>query len=186
MKHIITGLLLLIATQLHATGKPFEVLGIGGGGGMFTPAISPQDSNLMFISCDMSGDYRSTDSGKHWEMIHWRQIRNSRACRPLFTGDAIIWISGPTPKISHDKGVTWQALLRSDTLPWKGQVIRMAADPNDSSVLLFGTDAGELWRSTDTGKTWKLSRAGKVAAIFGLGKKLYAAVGNDSLASDSE
>ncbi len=176
MKQILTALLLLTTTQLHAAEKPFEVVGIGGAGGMFTPAVSPQDPNLMFISCDMGGVYRSTDGGKHWAMLHWRQLNTSLACRPLFVGDAILWISGPTPKISRDKGATWQELLSTKTLPWKGQVIRMAADSTDSAVLLFGTDASELWRSTDTGKTWRLSRSGKVHAILGLGKKLYAAV----------
>jgi len=176
MKQIITGLLLLAATQLYAAGKPFEVFGIGGGGGMFTPAVSPQDPNLMFLSCDMGGVYRSTDGGKHWVMLDWRQLSSSLLCQPLFVGDTILWMSGSTPKISRDKGATWQELLSTKTLPWKGQVIRMAADPTDSALLLFGTDTGELWRSADTGKTWKLSRSGKVHAIFGLGKKLYASV----------
>ena len=183
MKQIAVAIFLFIAVQLGVAGKPFEVLGIGGGGGMYTPAVSPQDPNLMFISCDMGGVYRSTDGGKHWDMLHWRQLRNSRACRPLFVGNAIIWISGPTPKISRDNGATWQPLLPTNTLPWKGQVIRLAADPTDSSVLLFGTDAGELWRSADAGKMWTLSRSGRVYAILALGKKLYATVGTSFLVS---
>ena len=35
--------------------------GLSGGGGMFAPAISGLDPNLMMMSCDMSGAYVTTD-----------------------------------------------------------------------------------------------------------------------------
>ena len=166
------------------TGK-FEVLGIGGAGGMFTPAVSPSDPGLMFISCDMSGAYRSTDGGKHWQMIHWRQLNSSLSCRPLFLKNAILWVSGPTPKISRDKGVTWQPLVPG-ALPWGGEVNRMAAAADDDSVLLFGTSAGELWRSADAGRTWTLAQRGRVYSILPLGTKIYLAIGETFLISSDK
>ncbi len=171
----------LFCLSAPAAEKPFEVLGIGGAGGMFNPAISPYDPNLMFISCDMSGTYRSTDGGKRWEMIHYKQMNQSQHCRPLFLKDAIVWASRGRPKISRDNGVTWTALVEGNG-PWGGAVTTMATDPSDNSVLLFGT-AGGLWRSADGGKTWDLSRKGKVHAVLGLGAKLYAAVNSQFLIS---
>lgn len=175
--------LMMLAGLAGAADYPFEVSGIGGAGGMFTPAVSPRDPRLIFVSCDMGGDYRSTDGGRHWTMLHSHQMSDSRACRPLFVGDDIIWMSGALPKISHDNGATWHPLVPFSTLPWKGQVIRMAAAPGDPNVLLFGTDVGELWRSADAGKTWTLSRKGRVYSILGLGRKIYASVGTAFLTS---
>ncbi len=178
---VLCGLLCLPAV---AAEKAFEVLGIGGAGGMFTPAISPQDPNLMFISSDMSGAYRSTDGGKHWEMINYKNMNQSCGCRPLFLKDAIIWSQGGTPKISRDKGITWTTLAEG-AVPWKGGVTTMAADQSDNSVLLFGT-AGELCRSTDGGKTWKPAKSGAVQSILGLGKKFYVAIDNKLLISSNK
>ena len=174
----------LFCLSAGAADKSFEVLGIGGAGGMYTPAISPQDPNLIFISCDMSGSYRSLDGGKHWEMIHHGQLKNSLTCRPLFVKDAVIWVNGGTPKISRDKGATWTPVVEGKT-PWNGEVTNMETDPSDNSVLLFGT-AGELWRSADGGKTWKLSKSGKVQSILGLGKKFYVAMDTKLLISSDK
>lgn len=33
---------------------PWEPVGLSGGGGMFSPAISPADPNMMMLNCDMS------------------------------------------------------------------------------------------------------------------------------------
>src|SRR5947209_4992778 len=84
------------APAVPPVGRLYQVMGIGGAGGMFTPAVSPADPNLMFISCDMGGVYRSTDGGRSWAMLHWRQLCGSLRCRPAFAKDAIYWASGDT------------------------------------------------------------------------------------------
>ena len=76
--------------------KEWTSLGLGGGGAMFTPAISPADPRLILLNCDMSGGYRSTDGGKNWEMIHYRQLRARRACSPVWHPDAIP--TSPSPR----------------------------------------------------------------------------------------
>ncbi len=178
------GLCGVLALPGVAPGGVFAVRGIGGAGGMFTPAISPQDPNLMFISCDMSGSYRSLDCGKHWEMINCRQMNNSLKCRPLFVGDAVIWVQSGTPKISRDKGATWTPVAEGRA-PWSGAVTRTAALPSDPSALMFGTDA-ELWRSTDGGKNWLQADSGHVQSILGLGGNFYVALDNRLLVSSDK
>src|SRR5215469_11042577 len=59
-------------------------LGLGGGGAMYMPAISPADPRLMLLGCDMSGSYRSTDGGRNWEMIHYRQLTGTTSVRPIW------------------------------------------------------------------------------------------------------
>lgn len=43
-----------------------SVLGIGGGGAVFTPAISPFDANDMAVTVDMGGVYISHNAGNTW------------------------------------------------------------------------------------------------------------------------
>src|SRR5210317_1824155 len=63
---------------------PWEPVGLSGGGGMFSPAISSADSNLMMLNCDMSAAYISEDGGRNWRMIHHAQLRTDTRCRPCF------------------------------------------------------------------------------------------------------
>ena len=44
--------------------RSWRPVGMGGGGAMFTSAISPADPKRILLSCDMSGVYRSADGGK--------------------------------------------------------------------------------------------------------------------------
>ncbi|MFB3894355.1 MAG: hypothetical protein ACE15C_20315 [Phycisphaerae bacterium] len=46
----------------------WEVIGIGGGGAIFTPVVYPGDSKVMFVTCDMGGVYKTTDGGK-WQVF---------------------------------------------------------------------------------------------------------------------
>ena len=48
----------------------WEVIGPGGGGGIFLPTISPHDANLLLVSCDMTGAYISHDGGRSWRMFN--------------------------------------------------------------------------------------------------------------------
>lgn len=64
--------------------KPLGLSGLSGGGGMFTPGISPVDPDLMMINCDMSGAYISENGGRDWRMINCNQHRSSTRCYPAF------------------------------------------------------------------------------------------------------
>src|SRR5687767_207149 len=54
-----------------------STVGLGGGGAMYSAAISPHDPSLMFICCDMGGLYRSHvpgNLGAEWRLVDTRQI----------------------------------------------------------------------------------------------------------------
>ncbi len=168
-------IVVLLCGGARAAEKAFEVTGMGGAGGMYTPSVSPYDPNLMLISCDMSGSYRSLDGGKHWELIHCKQISGSRACRPLFLRDASLWASGSTLKVSRDKGATWTPVVTGEA-PWANAgITRLAANDSEPPVLFVGTGTG-LWRSPDGGKTWESCVEGKCTGVVALGSRVFAAV----------
>ncbi len=150
-------LLHILAILLPATcsfaAVPWQPLGLGGHGGMFTPAISPVDGKLMMVNCDMSGAYISTDGGNHWRMIHCTQLRSSTRCRPAFhPADRNIVFAAcgyAGLKVSRDVGQTWQAI---GNLP-KDLVGEIAIDPANPQRMLAGTSKA-VWRSSDGGVAW--------------------------------
>ncbi len=164
----------------------FQVTGIGGAGGMYTPVASPYDPNFMLVSSDMSGCYRSTDGGRRWEMIHYQQMRSGTGCRPSFFKDAILWASGTTLKVSRDQGVTWQS-LPVGAAPWKGAITKVAgvAAGPDNLVAFVGNDEG-LWRSADGGKTWQPAKSGKCWEVTPVGTKVFASVDKSLYVSDDQ
>lgn len=128
--------------------RPYETVGLGGGGAMYAPASSRHDPDLMFLSCDMSGFYRSGDGGKSWRMVDFRQTKGSTRLRPLFhpADEDVVYFKG---LISRDRGLTWRS-LGPDTP--KG-ILEMALDPAGERLMIVGTDDG-AYVSRDRGGAW--------------------------------
>ena len=174
----VLALVLGLCGSAHPAERGFtELLGIGGAGGMYCPCASPFDPELMFVCSDMSGSYRSTDGGRTWEMIHWKELHSSLSVRPCFTKEAIFWVSENTLKMSRDKGVTWRNVV-DGAPPWEtAAIIRVVADPADDKLIFVCTATG-LWRTDDGGKTWEKSFAGKCWDVVLLGEKAFTSVEN--------
>ncbi len=152
---IIGGLALLLVTlpvwaQKQVTWEP---LGLSGGGGLFAPAISPADPNLMLINCDMSAAYLSEDGGRNWRMLPHAQLRSDTRCRAAFhpTDPNIIFASsGGSLRVSRDRGRTFTPHGNlQDTLA--GEI---AINPDAPNCMLAGVRRGGACRSTDGGVTW--------------------------------
>ncbi len=142
----------LLATA-SAERVSWEPVGLSGGGGMFSPAISPVDPNLMMLNCDMGAAYISEDGGHHWRMIHHAQLRSDTRCRPAFhphNADVIYASSGGRLRISRDRGRTFSPIGDlADSL--YGEI---AVDPSEPLVMLAGTRNGRCQISRDAGLTW--------------------------------
>lgn len=167
----------------------WEPLGLSGGGGMFTPAISPANSNLMMLNCDMSAAYISEDGGHNWRMIHQAQLRSDTGCRPAFhptNPDLLYASSGGQLRVSRDRGHTFAPI---GDLP---QALRgeIAINPCDPQMLLAGTSRGQCFRSADGGATWRAC-AGPAGPVIGFhfdrtraGRTLFAATDQGLWRSD--
>ncbi len=133
----------------------WESVGLSGGGGMFTPAISPHDPNLIIVNCDMSCAFRSTDGGKTWEMFHHQYLMGNTRCRPVFhpTDPNIIYAAHGYHgglRISRDRGATWMPL--GEGLP--AGLNGLAIDAGDGGFLLAGSWEGTFF-SRDGGEHWQ-------------------------------
>jgi len=131
----------------------WEPVGLSGGGGMFSPAISPADPNLMMLNCDMSAAYISEDGGRNWRMINHAQLKSDTRCRPGFhpSDPNVIYASSRGRlKISRDRGRTFSPLgdLRESLY---GEI---AINPSNPEVMLVGTRNNKCSLSRDGGTTW--------------------------------
>ncbi len=156
-----------IAACLHAGDIPQQIeqtvrraqdvtwhsVGLSGGGGMFSPAISPADPNLMMLNCDMSAAYISKDGGHNWRMIHHAQLRSDTRCRPAFhpTDRKVIFASSSGQlRVSRDGGETFQAIgdLHESLA---GEI---AICPTQPRLMLAGTRNEHCYISRDGSSTW--------------------------------
>ena len=145
-------------------GITWEPVGIGGGGGVFTPSISPHDEKLMFVACDMGGWYRSTDGGATWRMCDGRQVRKVNLNAVFHPTDPNVVYVGTRGGIkrSSDRGKTWEHVAGEFNPANPDNVRALAIDPANPSLILAGfdvfrgKDGSFLVVSTDAGKTWSV------------------------------
>ena len=72
-KKLLFLIVIFVYTQssnfLIAQDVLWESRGIGGGGALFSPSVNPLNDNEMYITCDMTGMYHTTNSGVNWETL---------------------------------------------------------------------------------------------------------------------
>lgn len=143
------------STEPETQRGAWEPVGLSGGGGMFSPAISPADPNLMMLNCDMSAAYLSEDGGRNWRMIHHSQLRSDTRCRSALhpiDPNIIFASSGGQLRVSRDRGKTFAPIgnLRNSL---SGEI---AINPTDPNLMLAGTRGGRCVLSRDAGVTWQI------------------------------
>ncbi|MBU1695151.1 MAG: hypothetical protein KKC51_14470, partial [Verrucomicrobia bacterium] len=100
--------------------------GPGGGGALFGPAISPHHPETLYADCDMSGRYRSRDTGRSWETLSFLQVQGgtlgvgvqfTSRSNVLYALDfsTIGGVDAVTPAKSGDGGITWTRLANDPT-----------------------------------------------------------------------
>ncbi|MCK5802393.1 MAG: hypothetical protein KAI66_06150 [Lentisphaeria bacterium] len=162
-------------------GSPrgFEVRGMGGGGGIFVPSISPYDETFMLTACDMGGVYRSHTAGARWDLIHYQELKSTSAStHPAYFEDRVFWHVGPTLVVSRDGAETWVEVSSS---PWASQEIEfLSAVPGEPDVLFVGTDTA-LWRSIDDASSFVSVIDERPREIVVTGERLVTISGDNTL-----
>jgi len=159
----VLGVLMAAAASASEESLRWEPVGPGGGGGIFNPSVSPKDPNLVFVSCDMSGFYRSEDGCRSWRMLPGASVRTI-AVAPVFRpeDDRVIFVGARGGlKRSTDRGLTWQHVLGEDKPARPDRATAIAIDPHRPQTVwaafaVFNSEPGGfLFRSDDNGETWK-------------------------------
>ena len=141
---------------LAETPTEWEPRGPGGGGALFAPSFSPHNPNELYISCDMSEVFRTTNLGATWQLLDFREIQGNRGSQVRFTNNPLIaYVIDYTgdlarPSKTTDGGLTWN-LLTND--PTAGEAYSLFADPNSSTRLIV-SDYSQIYLSTDGGSTF--------------------------------
>lgn len=134
-----------IKTSANGMGGGWNVVGAGGGGAMFTPAVSPLNPNLAFVSCDMTGSYITENGGDSWRMFNLRGVTQSYAFDP---NDAnVMYASSIALFRSVDSGKTWNVIYPSPSeitgIASRGDhamEVLITKDSTDRNVLAFAVD----------------------------------------------
>jgi len=128
---------------------------------LFNPAVSPHDPKFMMVECDMGSRFISRDGGKHWRMIHYRQIGSAVRGSPVLfhpTRPGVIYaLSGYQAArmyLSRDWGRSW-APLPEARQPKAGLITRMYIDPDRPVRLYIGTSEGKVLFTDDEGRRWQ-------------------------------
>lgn len=132
----------------------WKTIGMSGGGGTETPAISPHNSDLMLINCDMSGAYRTEDGGLTWKLLHWKDLLGCPFCAPAFhpSDPGTVYAAHGYPatlRVSRDAGKTWTPC--GEGLP--GGLRHIAIHPRSPSRMICMT-TNAVYHSKDGGTTW--------------------------------
>lgn len=152
----------------------WEFVGIGGGGAMFNPTVSPHNPDVAFVSCDMGGSFMTNNGGKTWRMFNLHGMVRFYVFDPLDSNT--IYANSKGLFKSTDGGNTWNLLYPSLTeingLVSKGdhaeevfftkdstnhKVLALAVDPSNSSKLYAAIEINKsvaLHTSDDGGRHW--------------------------------
>ncbi len=164
--------------------QEFTVRGLGGGGGIFVPSVSPYDETFMLLACDMGGVYRSQTGGDRWDLIHYQQLASaSDSTHPAYFTDRVFWHVGSTLAVTHDAATSWNVMNGG---PWGAEAIGyLTAVPGSPDVLLVGTDSA-LWRTTDDGGTFTSVLAERPREVVTLDGQLVTVSGDNTLQTSTD
>ena len=174
-------------------------LGIGGGGMLFEPSISPFDGNTMFVIPDMGGVYVSHNAGVDWT----RKNLNGLVQKTYFdtNREGVVYAGGSGLYRSTDNGdtfdlifpkeeeiierrncdeTTFQYLFTSSNYPTYKIVKDILVNPNNSDnifILMHYAKEDTVFESTDNGQSFEeifsYTKKNSNSAWNGFDKLLY-------------
>jgi len=148
----------LASSASAAVPTQFNSAGPGGGGALFAPSFSPFHPGEMFLACDLSAVFHSTNYGYNWNVVNFQQLEGGRQAIVQFTGDSNVLYcinlanDAMTPARSVDGGASWQTLAADPTY---GGAYALFADPSSTNRLIV-SDYDDFYLSTDGGNSFTL------------------------------
>jgi photosystem II stability/assembly factor-like uncharacterized protein len=147
----------------------WSFVGIGGGGAMFNPTVSPHNPNDAFVSCDMGGSYATNNGGNSWRMFNLHGMVQFYVFDPI--DSTTVYANSLGLFKSTDKGNTWKLIY---------------PDPSEIDNLVSKGDHAEEEIVTKDGGNRKVLalaidpvNSTKLYAVISINKSTYFCVSND-------
>lgn len=159
MKNIILVFLTFFCCQsIEAQPNTWQTRGIGGGGALFSPAINPANPNEIYMGCNMTELFHTTNQGATWQEMPFQQIQGGLFSEVQFTQDPNIRycvnhaakdnVDRLRPFKTDDNGATWYPLIAP--INEGAGVLRLFADYNSPSRIVLA-DYNQIFFSTNGG-----------------------------------
>jgi photosystem II stability/assembly factor-like uncharacterized protein len=182
-------------------------VGPGAGSDLISAEFQPDNPNVIYISGDIEGIFKTTDGGQTWRMIN-DNLSSVYGANMYYIWDIAInpknyqsvYIAAGAVFKSLTGGGNW-GLLLPDTVKYVEQIDKISAtvieiDPVDTNFILVGSGdrhelgagIGRIYRTVDGGRTWDtLYLPGNPSNITSIVIDPTSAVGNRRIfvASDS-
>ncbi len=176
------------ANGLKAQPTTWTTTGIGGGGAMYCPSINPLNTNEIYVGCDMTELFHTTNQGTSWEQLDFLKMQGGIFSNVQFTRDAGIRycinhaakdnVARIRPFKTDDNGGTWYPLIVPNLVESAG-VVRLFAD-YDSPSRVIVTDYNQLFFSVNGGadfvriyQTPLTTQGNHIAGVFFDGQNIY-------------
>jgi photosystem II stability/assembly factor-like uncharacterized protein len=187
----------LLTTTFSQAPTSWQSHGIGGGGALFSPSINPANHNEIYVACDMSELFHTTNSGQTWGELNFTQVQGGHDSYVSFTNNPNILytvdytsINGndmTRPMKSVNGGTTWAPIAADPYASFPGGGMeRLIADYNNPNNLILA-DFGTIYFSNNGGTSFTQihtnvnSGAGNhIAGVFYDGNNIYIGT-NDGL-----
>lgn len=181
MKTLLLVLGWLFPCLLFAQPTQWASRGIGGGGALFAPTISPNSVSNMYMQCDMSEVFHTNNLGGNWNPVHFTELISTGGQHTVeFTSNPSILYSVNLdyitderyPVQSSDFGIHWSPTIAD---PTSGDVWYISADPNSTTRLLIAS-YNELFYSSDGGTSFTSVYSANdlhIAGVFWDGNSIY-------------
>src|SRR5689334_16468021 len=80
-----------IPNQLRAAApSQWNSRGPGGGGALFAPSFNPYSAGELYLACDMSEVFHTTNYGTTWNVVDFRQMQGNRQAIAQFTSNPLV------------------------------------------------------------------------------------------------
>lgn len=158
-----------------------------GGGGYVTGLIADATGTDVYCRTDVGGAFKWSAAGAQWISITDKIVPTSTTGASSLTGTTAIAIdpsnsnnlyvaTGGTGSLrgiyaSPDKGATWTNINNTISMDGNGGFRsfgeRLAVDPNNPSIVWFGSSFAGLYKGTKSGSTWTWTQVAATSVPFG-------------------
>lgn len=142
--------------------------GVGGGGAVQNPSISPFNNNRVFMSCDMSNMFETTDFGANWQMFNFNNLQGGLRGKVCFTNDvqklyavSLTSSGGYVPRKSVDGGVNWTTLNPNPCVNFGA--FQMYTNPTDYNMFVV-SDKNNIYFTSNGGANFSTIETDNSAA----------------------